>query len=64
MIAKSIIFDNPLKWRNNECDGILNHQPHDCLLNRLFRRISKKNQSSASLDFVRVIHRWPVNSPH
>ena len=24
----------------------------------------KKNQSSASLAFVREIHRWPVNSPH
>ena len=24
----------------------------------------KKNQSSASLAFVRGIHRWPVNSPH
>ena len=24
----------------------------------------KKHQSSASLAFVRKIHRWPVNSPH
>ena len=24
----------------------------------------RKHQSSASLSFVRVIHRWPVNSPH
>ena len=24
----------------------------------------RKNQSSASLTFVRGIHRWPVNSPH
>ena len=31
-----------LKWRHNVCDGISNHQPHDCLLNRLFRRRSKK----------------------
>ena len=30
------------QWRHNECDGISNHQPHDCLLNRLFRRRSKK----------------------
>ena len=28
------------------------------------RRRSKKNQSSASLAFVRIIHRWSVNSPH
>ena len=24
----------------------------------------RKFQSSASLAFLRVIHRWPVNSPH
>ena len=24
----------------------------------------RKHQSSASLAFVRIIHRWPVNSPH
>ena len=28
------------------------------------RRRSKKHQSSASLAFVRGIHRWPVNSSH
>ena len=31
-----------LQWRHNERDGVSNHQPHDCLLNRLFRRRSKK----------------------
>ena len=31
-----------LQWRHNEPDGISNHQPHDCLLNRLFRRRPKK----------------------
>ena len=25
---------NPLQWCNNGCDGVSNHQPHDCLLNR------------------------------
>ena len=53
-----------LRWRHNGRDGDSNHQPHDCLLNRLFRRRSKKYQSSASLAFVRGIHRGPVNSPH
>ena len=54
-----------LQWRHNECDGVSNHQPHDCLLNRLFRRVSKKkNQSSASPASVWGIHRWPVNFPH
>ena len=31
-----------LRWRHNEHDGVSNHQPHGCLLNRLFRRKSKK----------------------
>ena len=51
------------QWRHNENDGVSIHQPHDCLLNRLLRR-RWKHQSSASLAFVRGIHRWPVNSPH
>ena len=28
----------PLHWRHNDHDSVSNHQPHDCLLNRLFRR--------------------------
>ena len=31
-----------LHWRNNDHDGVSNHQPHGCLLNRLFRLRSKK----------------------
>ena len=31
-----------LQWRHNEHDGVSNHQPYDCLLNRLFRRRFKK----------------------
>ena len=49
-----------LRWRHNEHDGVSNHQPIDCLLNCLFRRKSTKHQSSASLAFVRGIHRSPV----
>ena len=30
-----------LQWRHNERDGVSNHQPHYCLLNRLLRRRSK-----------------------
>ena len=30
-----------LQWCHNEHDGVSNHQPHDYLLNRLFRRRSK-----------------------
>ena len=32
----------PLRWRHNGRDNVSNHQPHHCLLNRLFRRWSKK----------------------
>ena len=31
-----------LYWRHNDHDGVSNHQPHGCLLSRLFRRRSKK----------------------
>ena len=31
-----------LQWRHDGRDGVSNHQPHDCLLNRPFRRRSKK----------------------
>ena len=34
--------DYSLPWRHNGRDSVSNHQPHDCLLNRLFRRRSKK----------------------
>ena len=34
--------DIKLQWRHNVHDGVSNHQPHDCLLNRLFRLRSKK----------------------
>ena len=56
-----LYIDSTLQWRHNGCDSVSNHQP---LLNRLFRRRSKKHQSSASLAFVPGFHRGPVNSPH
>ena len=31
-----------LQWRHNGCDGIWNHQPHNCWLNHLFRHRLKK----------------------
>ena len=48
---------------HDDRDGVSNHQPKDCLLNRLFGGDQRKHQSSASLAFVGGIHRWPVNSP-
>ena len=50
------------QWRHNARDAVSNHQPHDCLLNRLFRH--RRHQSSASLALVKGMHRWPVISPH
>ena len=38
--------------------------PQITSVNGLFRRRSKKHHSSASLAFVRGIHRWPVISAH
>ena len=33
------------QWRHNERDGVSNHQPRDCLLNRVFSRRSKKTSN-------------------
>ena len=44
MVTNQSSQDDPisLRWRHNERDGVSNHQPHDCLFDRLFRHISKK----------------------
>ena len=41
-LVKLVMTHLSLQWRHNERDSVSNHQPHDCLLNRLFRRRSKK----------------------
>ena len=46
-----------LQWRHNGHDGVSNHQAHDCLLNRLFRRRSKKTPK------FRVTGLYAGNSP-
>ena len=46
-----------LQWRHNVHDGVLNHQLHDCLFNRLFRRRSKKTSK------LRVTALCAGNSP-
>ena len=40
--GRYIAFDKTLQWRHNEHDGVSNHQPQNCLLNRLSRHRSKK----------------------
>ena len=54
-----MVFPIPLHWRDHERNGVSNHEPHDCFLNRLFRRRSNKTSKLASLAFVW----WPMNSP-
>ena len=39
-----------LRWCHNGRDGVSNHQPHDCLLNRLFRRRSTKTSKLSVTD--------------
>ena len=45
------------QWRHNERNGVSNHQPHDCLPNRLFRCRSKKTSN------LRVTGLCAGNSP-
>ena len=57
-----------LQWRHNYHDSVSNHQPHGCLLNRLFRRRSKKTSKlrvtglcvGNSPGPVNSSHKWPV----
>ena len=42
MVVFQLLSSASLRWRHNGRDSVSNHQPHDCLLNRLFRRRSKK----------------------
>ena len=49
-----------LHWRHNVHDSVSNHQPLGCLLNRLFRRRSKKRSKLR----VTGLCVGPVNSPH
>ena len=41
-----------LQWRHNERDGVSNHQPHHCLLNRLFKAQIKEN--------IKAPPHWPL----
>ena len=46
-----------LQWRHNDRDGVSNHQPSNCSLNRLFRHRSKKTSK------LRVTGLCAWNSP-
>ena len=53
----------PLRWRQNGRDSVSNHQPHNVNSTVYSDADRGKHQNSASLAFVRGIHRGPVNSP-
>ena len=53
-----------LQWRHNDHDGVTNHQPHGCLLNRLFRRRSKKTSKLRVTGLCVGNSPGPANSPH
>ena len=58
ILSQSLIDPSvALQWRHNGRDSVSNHQPHDCLLNRLFRRRSKKTSK------LRVTGLCAGNSP-
>ena len=50
-------YSSTLQWRHNGLDSVSNHQPHHCLLNRLFGRRSKKTSK------LRVTGLCAGNSP-
>ena len=51
------ILRTSLHWRHKDHYGVSNHQPHGCLLNRLFRRRSKETSK------LRVTGLCEGNSP-
>ena len=53
-----------LQWRHNDHDSVSNHQPHGCLLNRLFRRRSKETSKLRVTGLCVGNSPGPVNSPH
>ena len=67
-----LIYDNstqsllkclrPIQWCHNEREGISNHQPYDCLLNRLFRSRSIKTSKFRVTGLC--AENSPVNFPH
>ena len=56
--------DVALHWRHNDDDSVSNHQPHACILNRLFRHGSKKTSKPRVTGLCAGNSPGPVNSPH
>ena len=71
LVGSSSHSDNPLRslqWRHNGHDSVSDRQPHNCLINRLFRRRSKKTSklrvtglcAGNSPGPMNSLHTWPV----
>ena len=58
------LYETALHWRHNDHDAVSNHQPHGCLLSRLFRRRSKKTSKLCVTGLCVGNSPGPVNSPH
>ena len=61
--TQTLIY-NSLWWRHNDHDSVSIHQPDECLLNRLFRRRSKKTSKLRVTGLCEGNSPGPVNSPH
>ena len=61
--GQRVASEEALQWCHNERDGVSNHQPHDCLLNRLFRHRSKKTSKLRVTGLCDGVHRWPDTGP-
>ena len=57
-------LEHSLRWRQNGRNSVSNHQPHDCLFNRLFRRRSRKTSKLRVTGLCVGNSPGPVNSPH
>ena len=64
MQAAQQLVSESLQWRHNDHDSVSNHQPHGCLLNRLFRRRSKKTSKLRVTGLCVGNSPGPMNSPH
>ena len=62
--AINYLISHSLHWRHNDHGGVSNHQPHDCLLNRLFSRRSKKTSKLRVTGLCAGKSPGPVISPH
>ena len=63
-VIRKRIVEYPLQWRHNDHDGVSNHQPHGCLLKRLYMRWSKKTSKLRVTALCEGNSPGSVNSPH